>query len=171
MWIISALGCKTQNGTKTQAIIVPGTNEASMYYVNKMGDTIPKLIKSDADWKAELSEQEFYVLRKKGTERPFTGDLLKEKREGIYTCRGCGNPLFFAKHKCDSGTGWPSFYEVLDSNAIHKDVDYDLGYPRAELTCHKCGGHLGHVFDDGPEPTGLRYCINSVSLDFILAEN
>jgi peptide-methionine (R)-S-oxide reductase len=130
-------------------------------------DSIPKVIRSENEWKKQLSGQEYYVLRQKGTERAFTGSLLKIKDEGVYTCKGCGLPLFSSKHKFDSGTGWPSFYDVFRESHIHKDTDHDIGYPRTEITCAACGGHLGHVFDDGPKPTGLRYCINSVSLDFL----
>lgn len=133
-------------------------------------DSIPKVMKSENEWKKQLSAQEYYVLRQKGTERAFTGSLLKIKDDGVYTCKGCGLPLFSSKHKFDSGTGWPSFYDVFRESHIHKDTDYDIGYPRTELTCSACGGHLGHVFDDGPRPTGLRYCINSVSLDFVKSE-
>src|SRR5690606_16567382 len=122
--------------------------------------------KTEAEWKKELTEMEYYVLREKGTERAFTGDLLKVKKEGLYSCAACGLVLFNSKHKFDSGTGWPSFYQSEDKNLVIESTDYDLGYPRTELTCARCGGHLGHVFEDGPQPTGLRYCINSVSLDF-----
>jgi peptide-methionine (R)-S-oxide reductase len=141
------------------------------FFVNGRGDTIQKVFKSDAEWKKLLTPLEFRVLREKGTERAFTGDLNDNKQEGIYTCRGCGMPLFSSTHKYDSGSGWPSFFDVLDNPGIHKDTDYNIGYPRTELTCARCGGHLGHVFDDGPKPTGLRYCINAVSLDFSKAEN
>lgn len=141
------------------------------YFVNTRGDTIKKIVLTDAEWKQKLTESEHNVLRLKGTERPFTGDLLANKEEGIYTCRGCGAPLFASKHKFDSGTGWPSFFDVIDKTCITKDTDYDLGYARTELTCTKCGGHQGHVFSDGPKPTGLRYCINAVSLDFIKTQH
>jgi peptide-methionine (R)-S-oxide reductase len=153
-----AKSTKTNDGKKQQ-------NDT--YFISSQGDTIYKVVLSDPEWKKRLDEKEFYVLRKKGTERAFTGDLLDIKKNGIYTCRGCGHPLFASKAKFESGSGWPSFYDVIDQNGIHKETDYEIGYPRTELTCAKCGGHLGHVFDDGPQPTGLRYCINSVSLDFV----
>ena len=174
--VITIYSCQTKKGTTIQS---PDQVEVSTdviveldapYIVNKFGDTISKLIKTDAEWKAELSQSEYHVLREKGTERSFTGDLLENKVEGLYTCRGCGLPLFNSKHKFESGTGWPSFYDVVDKNTIIQDTDYDLGYARTELTCGKCGGHLGHVFNDGPKPTGLRYCINAVSLDFVKTE-
>lgn len=161
--------CQTKKGSNLKSEQKQETT--STYFINMYGDTIRKIVKSEDEWKSMLTEKEFYVLRQKGTERAFTGDLLNIKDEGLYTCRGCGMPLFASKHKFDSGTGWPSFFDVPDKAAIHTDTDYDLGYPRTELTCGKCGGHLGHVFDDGPKPTGKRYCINAVSLDFVKAEN
>ena len=130
------------------------------------GDTIPKIVKSDEEWKKELSDQEYYVLRQKGTERAFTGDLLKNKKEGIYTCAACDLPLFESKTKFKSGTGWPSFYEPINEEFVAEESDYSHGMSRVEVLCGRCDGHLGHVFPDGPEPTGLRYCINSVSLNF-----
>jgi peptide-methionine (R)-S-oxide reductase len=141
------------------------------YFINSRHDTIYKIVLSSAEWKNRLNDAEYNVLREKGTERAFTGDLVHHKEVGIYTCRGCGLPLFASKHKFDSGTGWPSFYDVYEKTAISKDTDYDLGYARTELSCSKCGGHQGHVFTDGPKPTGLRYCINAVSLNFIKTEH
>lgn len=129
--------------------------------------TIEKLEKSEKEWKKELTEMEYYVLRKKGTERAFTGDLWDNKEEGKYVCAACGLELFDSETKYKSGSGWPSFYQPLVDEHVAEDVDYKIGYKRVEVLCSRCGGHLGHVFDDGPKPTGLRYCINSVSLDFI----
>ncbi|MBK8886973.1 MAG: peptide-methionine (R)-S-oxide reductase MsrB [Saprospiraceae bacterium] len=162
--------CQTPKGSNqvSKSSII---NDTKTYFLNMRGDTIRKLALSDETWKSKLSEMEYKVLRQKGTERAFTGDLLDNKVEGLYTCRGCGMPLFASKHKFESGTGWPSFFDVPDKVSIDISTDYDLGYARSELTCAKCGGHLGHVFDDGPKPTGKRYCINSVSLDFVKAEN
>jgi peptide-methionine (R)-S-oxide reductase len=125
--------------------------------------------KSDAEWKALLSEEEYYILRQKGTERAGTGDLLENKKEGVYTCSGCGQELFHSDTKFESGTGWPSFYEAMDGK-VEEDVDKTFGMSRTEILCDRCGGHLGHVFPDGPAPTGLRYCVNSASLDFKEAE-
>jgi len=127
---------------------------------------ISKVVKTEKEWKQELNEMEYYVLREKGTERSFTGKYWDSKEDGIYTCRACALPLFSSETKFKSGTGWPSYYEPVKQENITEDTDYDLGYPRTEITCTRCGGHLGHVFKDGPEPTGLRYCINSVSLSF-----
>lgn len=123
--------------------------------------------KTEEQWKAELNDLEYKVLRKAGTERAFTGDLWDHKADGIYTCRACELPLFDSKTKFKSGTGWPSYYEPINGTCIGTDTDYNLGYARSEVHCSRCGGHMGHVFKDGPEPTGLRYCINSVSLDFV----
>ncbi len=126
-----------------------------------------EIVKPEQQWKAELSEQEYYVLREKGTERAFTGDLLANKDKGMYLCAACQYPLFDSETKFKSGTGWPSYYQPVNSIAVQEDTDYLLGYARTEVLCGRCGGHLGHVFSDGPKPTGLRYCINSVSLDFV----
>ena len=135
-------------------------------FTNSKGEKIDKVYKSPEEWKKQLSKMEFYVIREKGTERSFTGDLLKNNKEGVYTCAACVLDLFASDTKYKSGTGWPSFYQPIDEAHILEDVDYDIGYERTEVMCNRCEGHLGHVFKDGPRPTGLRYCINSVSLDF-----
>lgn len=119
-----------------------------------------------AQWKQRLTDQQYNILREAGTERPYTSPLLKEKRAGIYSCAGCSLPLFDAAHKYDSGTGWPSFYKALP-DALVTSTDFKLILPRTEYHCARCGGHHGHVFDDGPKPTGLRYCNNGVALRFL----
>lgn len=127
----------------------------------------PPVKLSEQAWKKRLSDEAFYILREKGTERPGTGELLKNKAYGIYTCGGCGAPLFASTTKFESGTGWPSFYEPIEQGRVAEEVDDALGMRRTEVLCERCGGHLGHVFNDGPEPTGLRYCINSEAMSFV----
>jgi peptide-methionine (R)-S-oxide reductase len=121
--------------------------------------------KTDEEWREILSEQEYRVLREKGTERAFTGRYDSEKAKGMYRCRGCGTALFSSDTKYDSGSGWPSFYAPADGSYVREETDKSLGMARTEVLCAVCNGHLGHVFPDGPKPTGLRYCINSCSLE------
>ena len=123
---------------------------------------------TEAEWRERLTEEEFYVLRKEGTERPGSSPLNDEKRESTFVCAGCGLPLFASKTKYESGTGWPSFFDTLP-NAVKTKRDFKLIVPRTEYHCARCGGHQGHVFKDGPQPTGLRYCNNGVALNFIPA--
>jgi peptide-methionine (R)-S-oxide reductase len=121
---------------------------------------------SDSEWKKKLTKEQYHVLREKGTERAFTGRLLNNHEKGTYVCAGCGAELFSSDTKFESGTGWPSFYQPANQHNVGEKDDKSLFMHRTEVLCNNCGGHLGHVFEDGPQPTGLRYCINSLSLDF-----
>ena len=120
---------------------------------------------TEEEWKKKLTPEEFHILREKGTERPFTGEDDKFYKDGTYKCAGCGTELFTSSSKYDSGCGWPAFYEAMPEK-IQESADNSFGMTRVEITCENCGGHLGHVFNDGPQPSGLRYCVNSISLDF-----
>jgi peptide-methionine (R)-S-oxide reductase len=122
--------------------------------------------KTEDEWRRELTPEQYEILRKKGTERPFTGTYNDMKEPGLYRCAGCGAELFTSDAKFESGTGWPSFYQPAEGGAVETEDDNSLFMRRTEVLCSSCGGHLGHVFEDGPNPTGLRYCINSCALDF-----
>jgi len=127
---------------------------------------IQKIQKSDDEWRRILTQDQYHVLREKGTEIAFTGKYLNNKKKGIYLCAGCGNELFSSETKFDSGTGWPSFWDSISKENIEMKSDNSLGMRRTEVSCKRCGGHLGHVFNDGPPLTGVRFCINSISLEF-----
>jgi len=139
---------------------------STAFFVDSKGDTIRTITKTDAQWKSELDDASYYVIRQKGTERAFSGKYNDNHKSGVYACRACQLPLFSSTAKFESGTGWPSFYAPFDKTHVLEVTDEAMGMKRVEVLCHRCGGHLGHVFDDGPEPTGLRYCMNSVSLSF-----
>ncbi len=130
-------------------------------------DRIVKITKTDEEWKMQLSAAAYRVLRHEDTERPFVNPLHDNHESGIYYCAGCDLPLFSSKHKFDSGTGWPSFWQPIDPRVVETRTDFKLFLPRTEIHCARCEGHQGHVFKDGPKPTGLRYCINGVALKFM----
>ncbi|QSG09263.1 peptide-methionine (R)-S-oxide reductase MsrB [Halapricum desulfuricans] len=129
-------------------------------------DSIDDLPGTDEEWREMLTEEEYHILRERGTEPKFSGELLDVDDDGVFRCAGCGAALFDADTKFDSGSGWPSFYDVVGEGNVETELDTRHGMERTEVTCANCGGHLGHVFDDGPDPTGKRYCINSAALDF-----
>lgn len=129
-------------------------------------ETVESVELSDEEWRAKLSPERYAVLRQKGTEPAWSGELLHVEGTGMFTCAGCGADLFPSDTKFESGSGWPSFYRALDQGTINEHEDRSFGTVRTEITCARCGGHLGHVFPDGPAPTGLRYCVNSLSLDY-----
>lgn len=126
-----------------------------------------RIARTDAQWRSQLTREEYRILREAGTERAYSSPLDDESRRGTFTCAGCGNRLYASVHKFDSGTGWPSFWQPIDTGAVGTTTDYKIGYPRTEVHCADCGGHLGHIFGDGPRPTGKRHCINGVAMDFI----
>ena len=140
--------------------------EETAKVTQKKSEKVFPVTKTEAEWKAQLTDLQFYILRKDGTENPFTSEWLNNKEKGVYACVGCDTPLFKSETKFDSGTGWPSFYEEIKGN-VDYDVDYKIGYKRTEEHCATCGGHLGHRFDDGPDPTGERHCIDGAALNFI----
>jgi peptide-methionine (R)-S-oxide reductase len=171
--LLAIVACNNQNiTTPTDAASLPAAKTVSLHQDTLIppaymdGKLVP-LTLSDEAWKKQLTEKEFYVLRQEGTERSFSGDLWDHHERGTYVCAGCGLPLFSSDTKFNSGTGWPSFWKPVAEDCIADKTDSSHGMDRTEVECARCGGHQGHVFADGPPPTGLRYCINSVSLNFV----
>lgn len=159
LYFVMCLGLFGCGGTHATAQTQPAKPD-----VAERADVVNK---TPQEWKVELTPQEFYVLRDKGTERAFTGEFHDHHEKGIYTCAGCGLELFESATKFESGTGWPSYWKPIDKDRVKIGADNSLGMSRDEVVCARCGGHLGHVFPDGPPPTGDRYCMNSVSMDFV----
>jgi peptide-methionine (R)-S-oxide reductase len=149
----------------TGATLLGANSAMGFWNKDNKGKNFPFTL-SKAEWKEKLSPQAYRVLREHGTEPAFSSPLDNEKRQGVFHCAGCGHALFLSAHKYDSGTGWPSFFQPASSEAIGTSTDFKLIYPRTEVHCANCGGHLGHVFDDGPQPTGKRYCMNGVAMTF-----
>jgi len=166
--VLAFAACSEPDQTQVySASVAPEIAADSIVPAQYASGKLVRINKSDAEWKRSLSEMSCYVMRQEGTERAFTGKLWSNKAKGIYVCNACGLPLFSSDTKFDSGTGWPSWYQPLSTDYVRENKDNSLGMLRVEVECARCGGHLGHVFDDGPAPTGMRYCINSASLKFV----
>lgn len=167
-WIIASLALLFANCTNGQDMDM---TSRKLKVDEKASANVEKVVKTEEEWRKSLTSEQYYILREKGTERPFSGKFYMHKEKGVYTCAGCGYELFTSDQKFDSGCGWPSFFDEIGKGRIKYKTDTTHGMVRTEIMCARCDGHLGHVFDDGPNPTGLRYCVNSVSIDFKKVDN
>jgi peptide-methionine (R)-S-oxide reductase len=163
-WLPAARSATTQAAAPETAVDIEDFNAAGK---SQGVMRLAKVVKSEADWRAQLSAAAYHITREEGTERAFSGEYAESQGDGIYRCICCSTALFDSKTKFDSGTGWPSFWQPISAHNVAKTSDMTFGMRRDAISCHRCDAHLGHVFDDGPRPTGLRYCMNSVALHFV----